>query len=165
MSEVAPRVPRVWVMPTTPVAACAGFVPAQAPRCEYSTAWLELFSVWGYYKKKKHPAVTLSGAGGTCMSRGSPGPVRPGCQARPLRWRWRVSGGSSRMPAPAFYRTPASQTSPLSLAFRSRSGRCLSNSPRRSRNQVYIIHPRCCHVACSSHPYHVAVKVGSRVTF
>lgn len=55
MSEVAPRAPRVWVMPTTPAAACAGFVPAQAPRCEYSTAWLELFSVWGYYKKKKTP--------------------------------------------------------------------------------------------------------------
>lgn len=30
-------------------------VPAQAPRCEYSTAWLALFSVWGYYKKKKTP--------------------------------------------------------------------------------------------------------------
>lgn len=47
-----PRVPRVWVMPTTPVAACAGFVPAQAPRCEYSTAWLGLGLL---QKKKKTP--------------------------------------------------------------------------------------------------------------
>lgn len=114
-------------------------------------------------KKKKTPCRDAVWCRGHVhvMRVARPGAARLSSPAAPLA----LEGFRGRMPAPAFYRTPASQTSPLSLAFRSRSGRCLSNSPRRSRNQVYIIRSHCCHVTCSSHPYHVAVKVGSCVTF